>query len=83
LSYKPDPLYDESELGRYLKRELEKLSSLSEVNEVDSIQFKIWHTEPDKPRQGVLYYADGSDFNPLSGGEGLYRHTGSVWVKVG
>lgn len=83
MSYQPDPLYDNTELGRYISRELQKVSDGFIANAVEVVEFKVWHTEPDKPRQGQLYYADGSDWNPLTSGEGLYRNTGSAWVKVG
>ncbi len=81
--YEMNPLYDDSDLGRYLREELKKITEQFRTNDIEVAQFKVWHNEPDKPRQGQLYYADGSDWNPLSGGEGLYRHTGSAWVKVG
>ena len=34
---------------------------------------------------GRLAYADGTNWNPDSGGKGLYRYDGgtSAWVKVG
>jgi len=83
LSYQPNPNYDNTDLGVYVAKELQKISDEFRANQVESIEFKVWHVEPDKPRQGLMYYADGSDWNPLSGGEGLYRHTGSAWVKVG
>jgi len=83
LSYESDPFNDDSELAKYLATELRKISDAFRENTVEGVQFKVFHVEPDKPRQGVLYYADGSDWNPLSGGEGLYRNTGSAWVKVG
>jgi len=83
LSYTRDPSYDDTDSGRYLAAELRKIEDAFRENAKEVIEFKVWHTEPDKPRQGQLYYADGSDWNPLSGGEGLYRHTGSAWVKVG
>ena len=81
--YEMNPLYDDSDLARYLREELKKITEQFRTNDIESIQFKVWHNEPDKPRQGQVYYADGSDWNPLTSGEGLYRHTGSVWVKVG
>ncbi len=61
-------------------RELLNIQSAMIENQVDYVQFKVWHTEPDKPRQGQLYYADGTNWNPGSG-EGLYRYSGG-WVLV-
>ena len=83
MSYIPDPLYDDTELGRYLSRELQKISDQTTVNQVDGIEFKVWNVLPDKPRAGQVYYADGTQWNPGSG-EGLYRYsTGGSWVLLG
>jgi len=84
LSYIRNPLYDNTDLGKYLDKELRKIESQLLVNDIESLSFKVWHTEPDKPRAGQVYYADGSDWNPVSGGEGLYRYSiGGAWVKLG
>ena len=37
--------------------------------------------EPDKPRNGMVVYADGTNWNPGSG-EGVYAYEGGVWVKL-
>jgi hypothetical protein len=33
-------------------------------------------------RTGQIAYADGTNWNPNSQGEGYYRYTGSAWVKL-
>lgn len=72
------------EIPRFLDDQLGKLEAESQSPEVDSIRYTVHHSEPDKPRTGVLYYADGSDWNPLSSGEGFYYYTsGAAWVKLG
>lgn len=72
------------ELSSYLERETDKLEVELQNPEVESIQFTIHNVEPDKPRTGALYYADGTNWNPLAGGEGFYYYTsGAVWVKLG
>ena len=40
---------------------------------------KELHSEPDRPREGMLVEADGSDWDP-GYGAGLYRYDGSNWV---
>lgn len=75
------PLKTES-LPEAVDTELTKIQNESQRPEVDGIQFKIWHSEPPKPRTGIAYYADGSDWNPGSG-EGLYIYTsGAAWSKL-
>ena len=41
----------------------------------------ILHVEPDKPRDGDLVYADGTDWDP-GAGEGFYGYENGVWVKL-
>jgi len=82
LSYQPNPLYDNTDLGRYLREELQKITDHLRTNEIDSLEFKVWTVLPDKPRAGQVYYADGSLWNPGSG-EGLYLYlSGATWSKL-
>ena len=85
MSYQPNPFTDETPLGRYLLRELEKVSDEFRTNKVDGIEFKVWHTIPDKPRTGQAYYADGTDWTgDGSSGEGLYVYkSDAAWHFLG
>ena len=77
-------MYDNTDLGRYLSRELDKVSDSLRVNQVENVEFKVWNVEPDKPRAGQVYYADGTNWNPAAGGEGLYMYkSGGSWVLLG
>jgi len=83
LSYQPDPFQDDSALGRYLVRELNKLSDDLRANTVESVEYEVHYVLPDKPRAGQSYYADGTQWNPGSG-EGLYLYkSGGSWVLLG
>lgn len=83
MSYIRNPLSNETPLGKYLDKELRKIENQLLVNDLETISFKVWHVEPDKPRTAQLYYADGSDWNPISGGEGLYIYlSGGAWSKL-
>lgn len=44
-------------------------------------QLPIITVEPNKPREGLLVYADGTEWNPGSG-KGVYVHNGTTWVKL-
>lgn len=59
-------------------RELQRVSAT--VNQ-DNILDQT-HAAPDKPVDGMLVYADGSDWNPGSG-EGIYAYYGAAWHKLG
>jgi hypothetical protein len=39
------------------------------------------HAEPEKPRDGMVAYADGDDWDPHSG-VGLYARIEGIWVKL-
>lgn len=56
-----------------------KLQEIAE--ETNFILFPEIHIEPYSPQVGLTVYADGSDWNPGSGA-GLYRWSGSAWVKI-
>ena len=85
MSYQPDPFQDDSALGRYLVRELNKLSDDLRANTVEAIEYEVHYVEPDKPRTGQMYYADGTSWTgDGSSGEGLYLYkSGGSWVFVG
>lgn len=45
------------------------------------IPFHVQHAEIEKPRVGILVYADGTDWDPGSG-EGLYVYKSGGWTFV-
>ena len=83
MSYQPNPNNDSTDLGRFITRELDKISDEFRANTVEAIEYEIHHVLPDKPRAGQSYYADGTNWNPGSG-EGLYLYkSGGSWVLLG
>jgi len=52
------------------------------LSEFDTPTFVKLHVEPVKPRDGMVVYADGSDWNPGTG-EGIYTYYGAAWHKLG
>ena len=44
-------------------------------------EFSALHAEPARPRDGMLVYADGTDWDPGAGG-GLYFRHGGAWAKL-
>lgn len=73
----PEPLNTSSEgLGAYLQEELRKLSV--ELGSVEAVILPTLHVEPDKPRDGMVVLADGTDFNPGSGA-GFYGRSAGAW----
>ena len=75
----PQSLYD---LKRYVEDELRRVALAFKHLNTESCTLVELHAEPLKPEEGILAYADGTDWNPGSG-SGLYQYRSSSWVKVG
>ena len=87
MSYSPsNPIRVDTEEGkriiRWVEQELQAISREG-VEQVDSVWLRVLYAAPEKPRAGMLVYADGTTWNPGSG-EGLYRYTlAAAWDFVG
>ena len=71
------PLPDDTREG------LKMLWSVAEDQQIDINRHrdslhKVWHVVPTKPREGMLVYADGTDWNPGSGA-GYYVYYAGAW----
>ena len=81
--YQPNPLpIDQEDLGLYITNELKRLGDVL-FNQA-TFRLERTHVAPSKPRGGDIRYADGTDWNPGSTGEGIYffNETTSAWVKL-
>jgi hypothetical protein len=66
----------------WVQTELDAISRYT-IDEIDLIHLRVLAVAPEKPRAGMLAYADGSNWDPGSG-EGLYRYSsGGAWVFIG
>lgn len=71
------------QLSAFLQEELVRLAGeLRGTQTLQVLQFVVLHNAPEKPRQGMVVYADGTNWNPGSG-EGLYRYDGTTWNYLG
>jgi len=82
MSYRPQGIPPEVDevLRTFLRDELNRVSEA--FTGVVEGQHNVLNAAPAKPRQGMVVYADGTNWNPGSG-EGLYRFNGSSWVFIG
>ncbi len=65
----------------YIQDELGYISSAIEQQALGFID--VSNVAPEKPRQGMIRYADGSNWNPNGTGEGIYFfNSGGSWVKL-
>jgi len=76
----PQNIEDVGELRRALQEELEKL--VASLPEQEEIILSPFHVVPPKPREGMVVFADGVDWNPGGTGAGLYEYRGGAWHKL-
>jgi len=65
----------------YIQDELGYISTAIEQQALGFLD--VTNVAPEKPRQGMIRYADGSNWNPNGTGEGIYFfNSGGTWVKL-
>jgi len=64
-------------LSEYLQRELRRIATT--LDGVEEILLTERNVAPDKPRDGQIVLADGTNFNPGSG-VGFYGRRNGIWV---
>lgn len=67
-------------VAAWISRELLQLERT--FRELDEVQLVELHVEPERPRDGLTVFADGTDWNPGSG-QGIYTYYASAWHKLG
>ena len=75
------PQGDPENLRSYLTQEFQRLAIALAANQVESIQLVERHSAPNKPRDGLVVFADGTNWNP-GGGRGVYVYSSAAWVKL-
>ncbi len=70
---------DPQALAQFLRTELVALQNA--IDAVTDGQLDVTHVVPERPRSGMMRYADGTNWNPGSG-EGFYGYYGGAWVKL-
>src|SRR5262245_8852003 len=51
------------------------------MGDLIAVELRTVHVEPEKPREGMIVYADGVDWDP-GFGEGPYSYDGTGWVPM-
>lgn len=77
MPYSPGIVPTESEALRTFL--VDELRTISEAMSTPIIEFR--NVAPAKPREGMLYGADGTNWNPGSG-QGVYCYYGGAWTKL-
>jgi hypothetical protein len=63
----------------FLREELRRIEV--SFGALDNLTLPALAAEPTRIRNGMIVYADGSNWNPGSG-EGFYGREGGAWVKL-
>ena len=70
------------DLGMYVVTELKRLANTI----LNQAYFRLerTHVAPTRPRGGDVRYADGTNWDPIGSGEGIYffKESTSAWVKL-
>lgn len=66
---------------RYIDEELQRIATAMQQMQVPAVQLAELHVVPAKPRDGLVVFADGTDWDPGSG-RGVYVYSSSAWVKL-
>lgn len=61
--------------------ELQEIRATLETMQVDHVEYREHFREPDKPRDGRIYFADGTSWNP-GYGRGLYIYASEIWEPL-
>jgi hypothetical protein len=75
----PPEFRDVSEAREWFMDELRRISE--EFNETIALELRQVARAPDKPREGMIVSADGTNWDPGSGA-GAYEYKGGAWVKL-
>lgn len=67
------------QVSQWVERELQRLGQ--QLTNTDEVQYNVLYTAPPRPREGMTIVADGTRWNPGSGG-GAYVYFGGAWVKL-
>ena len=66
-------------VAEWAQREFELLAQ--ELAETSTVELRPIYAEPVNPREGMIVYADGVQWDPGSG-VGVYTYSGGAWVKL-
>lgn len=81
-SYAPRPMPKASDEQSVLEwANSEFLAIARQFNSVTLTQLDVQNVAPPKPREGMIAFADGTDWNP-GAGRGYYGFVEGTWTKL-
>lgn len=85
MSYLPGtpPDVSDADLQRVIDYVRSEFSSIQEsLGQTNTLELRQSSAAPDKPREGMIVAADGTNWDPGEGA-GVYKYEGAAWVKLG
>jgi hypothetical protein len=80
--YTPSTLPDTTDVSELKDWLLNELLLIADAIPSDgALKIRVRNSAPDKPRNGMIVYADGTSWNPGSG-VGFYGYENGSWVKL-
>lgn len=67
------------QLREYLRDELRAVAR--ELSETTTLELRTVFREPERPREGMIVSADGTEWDP-GAGAGIYAYVGGTWTKL-
>lgn len=67
------------DLKRWLASEFRRVAT--NFLSLDNLALRVSNAAPTRPRDGMVVYADGTDWNP-GAGVGFYGYENGAWVKL-
>jgi hypothetical protein len=64
---------------QWMEAELQRLAR--SFTEDDILNLRVLNVEPERPREGMIAHADGTNWNP-GAGAGPYSYIGGAWTKL-
>lgn len=69
-------------LEDWVYAELLRISQELQSFNVPVIQLAPQAAAPERPREGMVAHADGTNWNPGGTGKGLYLYSSGAWAKL-
>lgn len=81
--YAPTAIPDDAPRGlsAWLATQLRLIANELTHGQPKTVTLAVLGVEPQRPRSGMIAYADGTQWNPGSG-LGFYGYENGVWVKL-
>lgn len=69
------------ELKRYINDEFRRIEEALRFPDSETVTIIKLHSAPEKPIEGMMVYADGTDWDPGSGA-GIYQYRSASWTFI-